>query len=132
MSLVAALLFGIVAGLRTLTGEAVFFGFRGGTWGIVFILGAIGEYAVDLLPQCPSRTTIGPAIARCASGGFMGWIAAEAAGAAIGVAGALIGTFAGHRLRMRLIGLIGAVPAGATEDVVAIAIAFAAVTTLRQ
>ena len=134
MSIVAALLFGIVAGLRTVTGEAVYFGMRGGVWGIVFVVAAIGEYIVDLLPQTPARTQIGPLVLRSISGGFMGWLAAGTPGAAAGVIGAAGATFGGYTLRLRLIALLGAIPAGLLEDVLAVALAFAAVaiTTLRQ
>ena len=123
--LLAALLFGFVAGLRTFTGEAVYFGLRGGVAGIVFPLFALGEYVADALPQIPARTTIGPVLVRCASGAFMGWTVARAGGAAAGVIGAFLGTFGGYRARMWAIAKIGALPAAILEDAVAIALAFA-------
>lgn len=126
MALLAALLFGLVAGLRTFTGEAVFFGLRGGVAGIVFPVLAVGEYVADLLPQIPARTQIGPMLARCASGAFMGWTVAHAPGVVIGLIGALLATFGGYRARMLAITRIGAIPAAIIEDVVAIAIAFLA------
>ncbi len=127
MNMFAALLFGIVAGLRTLTGEAVFFGLRGGLWGILFPIGAVGEYVVDALPQCPPRTFAPAVLFRCVSGAFMGWVVAGIAGAALGVIGAIAGTFGGYKVRLWLIARIGALPAALVEDVIAIALAFAAI-----
>jgi uncharacterized membrane protein len=131
MSLLAAFLFGIAAGLRTFTGEAVFFGVRGHGWTrIVFPVLAVGEYIADALPWIPARTQTGPVLVRLASGAFMGHIAGRVPGAVAGGVGALIGTFGGYRVRMGAIARIGAVPAAVIEDVVAIAIAFAALALL--
>jgi uncharacterized membrane protein len=44
---------GIVAGLRTFTPLAAVFLMRGGIWGIVFSIAAVGEYVVDALPNTP-------------------------------------------------------------------------------
>lgn len=127
MSLLAAFLFGIVAGLRTFTGEAVFFGVRGHGWPrIVFPLLAVGEYIADALPRIPARTQIGPLLVRLASGVFMGHVAGRVPGAIAGGIGALIGTFGGYRVRMGAIARIGAISAAVIEDIVAIAIAFVA------
>ena len=131
MTLVAAFLFGIVAGLRTFTAEAVYFGLRGGIAGIVFPIFAVGEYVADALPQTPARTTIGSILLRSASGAFMGWTVARAFGAACGIIGAVLGTFAGYRARMWLIAKMGALPAAVLEDLIAIALAFACVWLLR-
>lgn len=128
----AALLFGIVAGLRTFTGEAVFYAMRGsGTLQIVFPLLALGEYAADLHPKIPPRTMLGSVLIRCASGAFMGWLVAHAPGAAFGAIGAIAGTFGGYRLRLWLIAVIRPVPAGIAEDVIAVVLAFLALATLR-
>ena len=126
MHLLAAFVFGLVAGLRTFTGEGLFFGLRGGALGIAFPLLALGEYAVDLFPKTPARTQIGPMLARCASGAFMGWTVARTPGIFIGIIGALIATFGGYRMRMAWIARIGAVPAAILEDVLAIGLAFLA------
>lgn len=131
MNILAAFVFGIVAGLRTFTGEAVYFGLRGGTAGIVFSIFAIGEYVADALPQIPARTTIGPMLIRCASGAFMGWTIARGFGAIVGVIGALGGTFGGYRARMWAIQRMGALPAALLEDVLAIALAFGALALIR-
>lgn len=126
MHLLASFVFGLVAGLRTFTGEGLFFGLRGGTAGIIFPVLALGEYVVDLLPKTPARTEIGPMLARCASGAFMGWTVARVPGIFAGIIGALIATFGGYRMRIAWIARIGAVPAAILEDVLAIALAFAA------
>lgn len=131
MSLLAAFLFGIVAGLRVFTGEAVFFGLRGFGWPrIVFPIFALGEYVVDAMPGAPARTQVSSVIFRIASGAFMGHAAAGVRGVILGVIGALIGTFGGYRARMSAIARVGAIPAAVIEDIVAIAIAFAAVALI--
>ncbi len=120
---------GIVAGLRTFTPLAAVFLMRGGIWGIVFSIAAVGEYVVDALPNTPSRTAAVGVSARILSGAFAGWmIATMHAGSGIlggvaGVAGAVIGTFGGHRARMAAIARIGGYPAAALEDAVAIGLA---------
>ena len=120
---------GIVSGLRTFTGLAVFFLSRGGVAGVVAALFAAGEYVADALPAIPPRTTLVPLTLRSLGGLAIGWLFASAhgapgiAGALLGFAGAQVGTFGGYRLRMALIASIGAIPAAIVEDVVAIAIA---------
>jgi uncharacterized membrane protein len=129
MSLFAALLFGIVAGLRVFTGEAVFFAFRGGVAGIVFPIFAVGEYIADALPWMMARTQLFPSFTlRVFSGAFMGFVVGRIMGAVLGVIGAVIGTLYGYRARMAAIKSIGAIPAAIVEDVIAIAIAFAALS----
>ena len=127
MTYLAALIFGIVAGLRTFTGEAVYFGLRGGIAGIAFPILAVGEYVVDALPGVPPRTAIFPSIiVRLLSGAFMGFVVARVPGLVLGILGALAGTFGGYRLRIAAIARIGALPAAITEDLIAIAVAFGA------
>jgi uncharacterized membrane protein len=131
MSLFAALLFGIVAGLRVLTAEAVFFGLRAtGVARVVFPVCAAGEYVVDVLPLTPARTRAGSLVLRLASGAFMGHVAAGLPGLALGIIGALAGTYGGYLVRTAGIAKIGNVPSGIIEDIVAIGLAFAAVTLL--
>jgi uncharacterized membrane protein len=128
MSLLAAFLFGIAAGLRVFTGEAVFYGLRGhGLLRIAFPIAALGEYVADATPWIPARTQIPSLIVRIFSGAFMGHVAARQPGAIAGGIGALIGTFGGYRLRIGAIARIGAIPAAVFEDLIAIGIAFAAV-----
>jgi uncharacterized membrane protein len=128
MPLLAALIFGIVAGLRVFTGEAVFFGFRGGWAGIGFPILAIGEYIADAMPGMMARTQLFPSFTlRVLSGAFMGFVAGRIIGAILGVIGAVIGTLYGYRARMAAITRFGPLPAAIVEDVIAIALAFAAV-----
>jgi uncharacterized membrane protein len=125
---------GIVAGLRTFTPIAAVLLARGGVWGIVFAVAAAGEYVVDVLPNTPSRTGAMGLSARIVSGAFAGWMIAGMhagsglAGAIAGIAGALIGTFAGHTARLAAIARIGGYPAAIVEDLVAIGLAAIVVT----
>lgn len=131
MHVLAALVFGFAAGLRTVLPEALYFGLNGtGAWRIIFPLAALGEFIGDLLPFSPARTGVAPLLGRCASGGLMGWIAAGVPGVTAGVLGALIATFGGYRLRMALIKAIGPIPAALLEDVIAIGIALAGLAAL--
>jgi uncharacterized membrane protein len=130
--LVAALLLGVVAGLRTFTAPAVLWLVRHGG-PIAYGLGtvAIVEYAIDLSPKAPPRTAPTGLIARLLSGGFCGFSLASAAGvstmfgALLGACGAFIGTHAGLAARQRAISILGPIPAGLAEDAVAIAAAVA-------
>jgi uncharacterized membrane protein len=133
MPMLAALLFGIVAGLRVFTGEAVFFGLRGGVAGIVFPVLAIGEYIADALPWIPPRTQLFPSFTlRVLSGAFMGYIPGRIPGAILGVIGAVAGTIFGYRARISAIARMGATPAAVMEDLIAILLAFGAVGLLQQ
>jgi uncharacterized membrane protein len=73
---------------------------------IVFTLLALGEYVGDTLPSTPSRTTLPQVSARLFFASLAGALAAQAmlepvaGGVLFGLAGALIGTYGGHRLRM--------------------------------
>ena len=127
MSLLAAVLFGTVAGLRVFTAEAVYFGLRGGVLRIVFPILALWEYFADTTSWIPARTTLPSLTLRLISGASMGWIVARVPGIPLGIAGALLGTFAGYRFRLRVIATIGGIRAAIVEDAVAIAIAFVAV-----
>ncbi len=126
MNVFAALLFGIVAGIRTLTAEAVYFGLRGGVLGTVFPIAAVLEYAGDLYPKTPPRTWPPALGGRIVSGAAMGWIVGGASGMVLGIIGSLIGAYGGLQLRFGLMRGIGAVPAALLEDGVAIALAFCA------
>lgn len=134
MVLFFALAIGFVSGLRTFTSLAAIFLTRGGVWGYVLGICAIGEYVVDALPWAPSRTQPPGLIARTISGALAGWFVTTAhAGSAIlglvaGVVGAIIGTYGGHAARLAAIRKIGALPAALLEDAVAIALAYLVVT----
>jgi uncharacterized membrane protein len=131
----AIFLLGVAAGLRTFTAPAVLWLMRhGGVWAIVLAILAIGEYAGDLYPKAPARTSPPGLIARIASGAVVGWSLAVTSGAP-GIAGALIaligvalGTYGGLAVRLRMIAAFGALPAALLEDVVAIGIAVFAVS----
>lgn len=126
----AIFLLGIVAGLRAFTAPAVLWIVRhGGPWAVVLAVLALLEYAGDLHPKAPSRTSAPGLIARIASGTFVGWSLAGTAGASgiggalAGLAGALAGTYGGLALRLRTIAKFGPIPAAVLEDVVAIVVA---------
>jgi uncharacterized membrane protein len=125
---------GIVAGMRTFTPIAAVLLARGGVWGIVFGIAAVAEYVADVLPNTPSRTGTLGLSARIVSGAFAGWMIATIhsgtgiIGAVAGIAGALIGTFAGHAARLAAIARIGGYPAAIAEDLVAIGLAAYIVT----
>jgi uncharacterized membrane protein len=129
LALVLALGLGFVSGLRTFTAPAAVMLTRGGVAGIVLAVFAVGEYIADALPWIPSRTALPSIVIRPLSGAFVGWTISSmhsgsaAAGAALGLIGALAGTYGGHAARMAAIARVGAIPAAITEDIVAIALA---------
>ncbi len=126
----AALLLGLVSGLRTLTAPAVLCLFR--RRGIpAYVLGVLAllEYGADLNPRTPARTGPVGLSARVLSGSFCGCALAASKGASpglspvFGACGAVIGAYLGLAVRLRAIELIGAVPAALVEDGAAIAAA---------
>ncbi len=148
------LLLGIATGMRSMTGMAVmcWFAYLGRTpvhgwafWAgnlvsaIVFGLFALGEYIGDTLPKCPNRTDPGPAIARLVFGGLVGALAANATheplagGILFGVAGAVIGTWGGIRVRALLAKLAGRdLPAALLESAIALAVAWFSAAKLAE
>jgi uncharacterized membrane protein len=132
--LLLALAIGFVSGLRTFTSLAAIFLERGGVWGYVLGVCAIGEYVVDALPWAPSRTAPTGLIARSMSGAIAGWLITgmhdgnTILGIIAGIIGAVLGTYGGHAARLAAIGAIGALPAAILEDAVAIGLAFVIVT----
>jgi len=129
-----ALAIGFVSGLRTFTSLAALMLARGGVWGWVLAVAAVGEYVADALPRIPSRTRLPSIIIRPVSGSIAGWLIASghggstADGAVLGIVGALAGTYGGHAARLAAIRRIGALPAALAEDAVAIALAAYIVT----
>jgi uncharacterized membrane protein len=125
---------GIVAGLRTFTPLAAVFLVRGGVWGIVLSIAALGEYVADVLPNTPARTAPGGFAGRIISGAIAGWFfttmhsGSAVLGAIAGVVGAVIGTFGGHAARLWAMARIGPYPAAIVEDLVAIGLAAVIVT----
>lgn len=135
---VAALLLGFVAGLRTFTAPAVLWLLRyrsPAAYGLAII--ALLEFAGDLHPKTPSRTSFFGLVARILSGAFCGWILSAGGGNAVataflGAIGALAGAYLGLAGRLGLIRLIGRVPAGLVEDAVAVVAAVAIVTATKS
>ena len=113
---------GFVAGLRSMTAPAaVSWGAHVGWLALkgsalaflsspvavgIFTLAALGELVADQLPTTPNRTAPFPFGARIVMGGFCGAAIALAAeqpwlvGVALGVVGAVTGTFGGFSARM--------------------------------
>jgi uncharacterized membrane protein len=140
--LLAALLIGIVAGLRAMTAPAVvswavqlgalplqgtplaFLGWRFTPW-IISLL-AVGELITDQLPTTPSRKVPVQFGTRIVVGGFCGAAVGLAggqlwAGAVAGAVGAVLGTLGGAAARARLAAAFGRDrPAALLEDIVAI------------
>jgi uncharacterized membrane protein len=143
---------GIVAGLRSLTApaavswavrlgwldlEGTALAFMGSTAAVaIFSLLAIVEYAADLHPATPRRTTPGPLIARIVMGALSGACLCASAsrsvalGAALGGLGAVAGTFAGYEARARLVAALGVKDrvVALSEDLVTIALAWLVVS----
>ena len=134
IALLLALGLGFVSGLRTFTPVAAVLLVRGGISGIVLAVVAVGEYVWDVLPNTPSRTQAMGLSARVISGAFVGWMIATMHdgsgmfGAIAGIAGAVIGTYAGHAARLAAIARIGGYPAAIVEDLPAIGLAAFIVT----
>lgn len=148
MEFVAALLIGIVAGLRTMmapaaTSWAARLGWLslGGTslgWlghpitSIVLTVLALVELVTDQLPKTPSRTVPVQFGARLVSGGLSGAAVGLASGSAVkglvaGLLGAVIGTVGGRAARGALASAFGSDrPAALIEDLAAVGLAYLA------
>jgi uncharacterized membrane protein len=142
LQLIAPLLIGIAAGLRTTVAPAAvswaayfgwiplgeswlaFLGYAYTPW--IFTIFVIGELIIDKLPSTPSRKTPIGFLARISSGALCGAALGivglgAVAGSVLGIAGAVIGTIGGFALRIRLATAFGRdTPAALLEDVVAI------------
>jgi uncharacterized membrane protein len=125
---------GAATGLRTMTGPASAFAVRkNGNWNWPVLVGALGEYIVDLLPSTPSRTRPFGLAARAAAAAFTAGALAELDEerwlcAAFGVAGAMGSAFAGRAYRTEAARRnVPDVIAALLEDGVAIALARAAI-----
>ena len=148
MTLVLALVIGIVAGLRTATAPAAvawgwlewidlsgsWAAFLGSGWAVrVLSLAALAEFVMDQLPTTPSRKVPQQFGARLVSGALSGaalgvvggsWVA----GLIAGIVGAVIGTYGGAEARARLAARFGQDrPAAFIEDTVALLLAPAVV-----
>ena len=153
MILLAALIIGIVSGLRTMTAPtAVAWAARLGwlplhgsslawlgtapvAYGLTVL--ALGEWIVDQLPTTPSRTVPVQFAARLVTGGFSGAAiglahGSVAAGLVAGLVGAVIGTIGGRAGRGALASAFGTDrPAAILEDGAAVALALLALGVLR-
>jgi len=142
MIVVIATLVGIVAGLRAMTAPAAmswaayfgwlplqntylsFLGFAATPYLLTAL--AIAELISDQLPKTPSRKTPVQFGSRLVTGGLCGAAVGMSGGVMIyglaaGLVGAVIGTFAGAAVRMRLAKALGRdLPAALVEDVVAV------------
>jgi uncharacterized membrane protein len=147
-------LLGVSTGMRTMTATAVLCWFAwlhllpqsGWTfWAgnpvsvVIFTLAALGEYYGDTLPITPSRTDLPLVLARLSFGTLVGLLAAKAivepwiGGALFGIAGALIGTYGGYRLRMWGTRLMGRdLPMALTESALALIFALLAAYKLHH
>ena len=151
--LLAALLIGVIAGLRTFTAPAaVSWGARFGriplagthlafmgsaiTACILTLLALFEIFGIDKNPKTPSRKAPQAFGARIVSGGFSGaaiglsgdsvWL-----GLVLGIVGAVIGTYGGAAFRGKLAAAFGKdLPAALTEDAIAIIGAFLIVAYL--
>lgn len=145
---------GIVSGMRVMTAIAAVCWAAWLTWlpetgwavwttylvsAVVFSLLAVGEYVGDTLPNTPSRKSPGPAAARIVFGGLVGALGARAiseplaGGILTGVAGALIGTWGGFAIRHWAAEKVGNdLPVALAESALAVALAFAAIWSLRN
>lgn len=133
--LLLAFALGLIVGLRTFTAPAVLWLMRHpGPWAYALGAFALIEYAVDLFPNAPPRTSTTGLVARVVSGAFVGWMIGLAfgrssiAGAIAGAIGAVIGAYGGLAIRLRLIAAIGSVPSALIEDALAILAAAAIVS----
>ncbi|MGH9494673.1 MAG: DUF4126 family protein [Candidatus Sulfotelmatobacter sp.] len=144
LAILPAASIGVVAGLRSLTAPAVVawaaylgwihlqgspLAFMGSIWAVgIFTILALSELIADKLPSAPARTAAVGLSARIVTGALSGACLAVAGGASqwvgaiLGIAGALIGTFAGYHARAGLVrGLrVPDVAIAIPEDIIAI------------
>jgi uncharacterized membrane protein len=152
MTLVLALLIGVVAGLRAFTAPAAvswaaylgllgledswlaFLGYRFTPW--IFTVVAVLELIGDQLPSTPSRKVPMQFITRLVMGGLSGAAIGVSggmlvAGLVAGIVGAVIGTYGGAAVRGALARSFGRdLPAALIEDIVAVGGAFLIVHAL--
>ncbi len=141
MSALCAVVFGIVAGMRSMLAPCVvswavwvgivnvdatplaFMGYK--YTRILFTVLAVGELIADKLPMTPSRKTAGPFIARIVSGALCGATIGVARNAmvmmaALGAVGAVVGTLGGAAVRSKLAAVFHRdLPAALVEDFIA-------------
>jgi uncharacterized membrane protein len=128
---------GAATGLRTMTGPAFAFAGTSGQWNWLFRAAALGEYIVDKLPSTPARTQPLGLAARAVAAGFAGAAVAgedeRFAGAACGIAGAMIAAYLGTAYRAACKERkLPAVPSALAEDAVAAALAWSSTPRKRE
>jgi uncharacterized membrane protein len=134
---VAATALGVSVGLRSQTAWAVFsIARRRGARSLFAAACALGEFAADLSPRAPDRTSPLPLIARVIIGGRVAY-AIGTPGSRIGYAvvgglAALGGAYAGLPARLAAAEAIGPVPGAIIEDAVAVALAAWAVWSVPE
>lgn len=148
------LVLGVVTGMRSMTAIAALswaawlglvpeYGWA--TWiahlvvAIIFSICALGEYVVDVLPQTPRRTDLGPGLVRVVVGALVGAMVAKAinepvaGGIIFGAVGAIIGAWGGFFVRNTVARLFRRdLPAGLLESASAIALAVLALVKLHH
>jgi uncharacterized membrane protein len=147
-------LIGVVTGMRSMTALAVlcWFAWLGllpetgwAAWSataaaaIVFGLCALGEYAGDLSPRAPRRTSMFPLMARLVFGAVAGALSAHAltqplaGGVVFGVSGVLVGAYGGVWLRVWLARKVGRDwPVGVAESAIALGLAVLAAMVMHD
>jgi uncharacterized membrane protein len=142
MSILAAFLIGIIAGLRAMSAPAAvswgaylgwidlsqtplaFMGYSWTPW--IFSVLALAELVNDKLPNTPSRKVPPQFAARVVMGALAGASLGAVGGMLVvglvaGIIGAVIGTYGGAALRSRLSAMFGRdLPAALIEDAVAV------------
>ena len=153
MATLCAVVFGIVAGMRSMlapcvvswavwvgivTVDATPLAFMGYKYTrIIFTVLAVGELVADKLPMTPSRKAAGPFIARIVSGALCGATIGAARNAMVmmavlGAAGAVAGTLGGAAARTKLAALFHRdLPAALIEDLIAIVMSLMFAQALR-
>ena len=148
----AALLLGIVAGLRSMLAPALvswfarsgalpvagtplaFMGYR--FTPLILSVLALGEFIVDTLPTTPSRKAPPGFIARIVTGSLSGATIGTAGhslvlGLILGLIGAIAGTYGGAAVRSRLASAFGRdLPAALLEDLVGITVGVIALSVI--
>ena len=125
-----ALGIGFVAGLRSMMPLAMLRAAKHDWTGILFAVVALGELIADKLPQTPSRLSIMPLAGRIVVGAYAGATVSAfhsgslVAGALIGAAAALAGSYAGHAYRTQLASRVPDLTLALVEDAVAIGLGF--------
>jgi uncharacterized membrane protein len=125
--LLAAVLLGAAAGLRTFTPAATLAA-RGrlsldANLRNTIVIAAAGELITDKLPWTPARTATLPSLGRIGSGAFCGWTVAGRRGALAGAAAAAASTQIGFRVRRAAAKRTSKLRAALLEDAVAIGVA---------